>query len=370
MTAALILGGGAPNLTLMSGALTAFKERNAQFSAISASGAGMLVALLYAAPKLTDPEDPAFALRNTRNMGVVDPINVWFPFNYKVFQKTGVLADWYRKALNPFLNRLPQTTFAEQWANDLAWFAAAAINPSDLWPLSGGLSAPAPWIEDVVDFAELKRTGPDFYINAYNLDKQEMQTFERHEIEARHFRAGLAFPFIYPPFKLEHKGEESNYIEGSAVDTFNFEELFEKFEIHKDKKVLKESKVEIKKGIKRLVVFDIIGRKRLLHAPTNLYDAWVQSIMVPLVAMARDDLRIFEDKYKKKHGVEVDRIEFDEDKIDWKNALSWSRSNLEALFDIGYAAGREFCGRSPYLFEPEAESSDARPDLRVVPKAW
>ena len=92
MTAALILGGGAPNLTLMSGALTAFKERNARFSAISASGAGMLVALLYAAPKLTDPEDPAFALFRSAEYtehGSRGPDQRLVSFQLQAFSETG-----------------------------------------------------------------------------------------------------------------------------------------------------------------------------------------------------------------------------------------------------------------------------------------
>ena len=43
VSTALILGGGAPNLTLMSGALAAFTEQRARFDVIGASGAGMLV---------------------------------------------------------------------------------------------------------------------------------------------------------------------------------------------------------------------------------------------------------------------------------------------------------------------------------------
>jgi len=89
VTVALILGGGAPNLTLMSGALAALEERKARFSAIAASGAGMLVALLYAAPK---GMSSAEALRSTRNMGVSDEIYRWFSINFKVFHKPGLLA--------------------------------------------------------------------------------------------------------------------------------------------------------------------------------------------------------------------------------------------------------------------------------------
>jgi NTE family protein len=76
VTTAIILGGGAPNLTLMSGALAAFAEKRAKFDVIAASGAGMLVALLYAT-NLTK-EERLKALESTRDMGVSDEIYDWF----------------------------------------------------------------------------------------------------------------------------------------------------------------------------------------------------------------------------------------------------------------------------------------------------
>ena len=57
-------GGGAPTLTLQSGALAALHEKGVEFAAISTAGAGMLIGLLYAAPK---GMSPAEALRRTRS---------------------------------------------------------------------------------------------------------------------------------------------------------------------------------------------------------------------------------------------------------------------------------------------------------------
>ena len=51
MSTALLLGGGAPTLTLQSGALAALDERGVEFAAISTAGAGMVIGLLYAAPR-------------------------------------------------------------------------------------------------------------------------------------------------------------------------------------------------------------------------------------------------------------------------------------------------------------------------------
>src|SRR5215211_5728646 len=221
----------------MSGALAALEERKARFSAIAASGAGMLVALLYAAPK---GMSSAEALRSTRNMGVSDEIYRWFSINFKVFHKPGLLADYFRKSVNPYLDLLPQNSPTEQFIHDWFRLVAATFTPSDLSPASQGLCAPAPWIEDAVDFEKLRSVPYDFYLNAFNLSERRMRTFEKDEITSSHFRAALAFPFLYSPFVLD--GDP--YIEGSAVDTFNFEAL------------LKERQIYKRGSIKTLVVFD------------------------------------------------------------------------------------------------------------------
>ena len=77
MTIALVLGGGAPNLTLMAGAVAALDDAGVEFDVVSTSGAGMLIGLLYAAPKGRRGDikrDRAAALKNTVNMGVDDAI--------------------------------------------------------------------------------------------------------------------------------------------------------------------------------------------------------------------------------------------------------------------------------------------------------
>ena len=100
MTIALVLGGGAPNLTLMAGAVAALDDAGVEFDIVSTSGAGMLVGLLYAAPKGGEGDikrDRAAALKNTVNMGVHDAIYRFFPVNFKVFHKPGTLAQAYTK---------------------------------------------------------------------------------------------------------------------------------------------------------------------------------------------------------------------------------------------------------------------------------
>jgi len=65
---ALVLGGGAPNLTLMSGALYALDEKGVKFDVISTAGAGTFIGLLYVAPRGMDSKQ---ALKNTVNVSII-----------------------------------------------------------------------------------------------------------------------------------------------------------------------------------------------------------------------------------------------------------------------------------------------------------
>ena len=76
MAVGLVIGGGAPNLPLMSGALFALDEAGIEFDVISTTGAGMLIGLMYAAPKHGTREE---TLKATREMGVHDAIYKVFP---------------------------------------------------------------------------------------------------------------------------------------------------------------------------------------------------------------------------------------------------------------------------------------------------
>ena len=55
---ALFLGGGAPNLTLMSGALLALHEAKVDFDIVAMAGAGAVVGLVYLAPSGFARNDP------------------------------------------------------------------------------------------------------------------------------------------------------------------------------------------------------------------------------------------------------------------------------------------------------------------------
>jgi len=336
MANALLLGGGAPTLTLEAGALAALHDNEVRFDIVSTAGAGMLVGLLFVAPKGTSPRQ---ALESTKEMGVHDSIYDQFPVNFKVFHKPGAVADQWRRWLQSLPRLVPGQDLGSRLFADWVslWFAAWC--PSDLSGRSLGLCDHAPWIDEVVDFGKLKEFPGEFYMNAYCLDDHKMDIFDKYEITPDHFRAALAFPFIYPPFKLDGK----TYIEGSAIDTLCFHGVLEYYE-------KKEKKKDRLKPLDHIVIFDVLSSDKIIREPRTLYDAWVQSIMIPLVEIAKDDVELFKhrhkDKWANKWGKDGEefllQVKFDIPEAHWPNVLDWSYSNLSRLYDIGYEAGLRF----------------------------
>ncbi|MGH6895860.1 MAG: patatin-like phospholipase family protein [Geminicoccaceae bacterium] len=336
MANALLLGGGAPTLTLEAGALAALHEKGVRFDVVSTAGAGMLVGLLFIAPKGTSPRQ---ALESTREMGVHDRIYDLFPVNFKVFHKPGAPADAYRLWLQSLPRLIPGQDLGSRLFADWMSLWFAALCPSDLSTRSLGLCDHAPWIDEVVDFDKLKNFPGEFYMNAYCLEDQRMDIFDKYEITPDHFRAALAFPFIYPPFKLNGK----TYIEGSAIDTLCFHGVLEYYE-------RREKKKDRLKPLDHIVIFDVLSSENIIREPRTLYEAWIQSIMIPLVEIAKDDIELFKHRHKHKwadrwgkDGEEfLLQVKFDIPKEHWPYVLDWSYSNLSKLYDIGYEAGLKF----------------------------
>ena len=379
MTIALVLGGGAPNLTLMAGAVAALDAAKVKFDVVSTSGAGMLIGLLYAAPK---GMDRTAALGNTVNMGVHDAIYRLFPVNFKVFHKPGVLAQAYTKFWQTAANNReaierPVRDFRDQWLkmlsasslsapwaeawkqffgtfsspdnksgdaqrffDDWAALMLATFCPTDLSALSQGMCQPAPFVEEAVDFSKLKEFKGDFYMSAYCIETGKMEIFEKEKITIDQFQAALAFPLIYAPFKMNGY----TYLEGAAKDTLNFKGLLQK---HKD---------HHRPVIDTIVVLDVLGMKELVAEPRSLYDAWVKSIIVPLTAIAEDDIKLFEqlhlkdpknlDKYFGGKTPNIVKIDFHKQisHNHWPNVLDWSYGNLSTLYEAGYRAGTAAAG--------------------------
>lgn len=279
MRVAIALGGGAPNLTLMTGALLALDEAGVDFQVVTTTGAGMVAGLLYAAPR-RESEDETWKqarqrqLEETREMGIDDAIYNQFPVNYKIFQKTGHMAEAYAHAVNPTVWGIPRDSRRRRLLGDTMGFFAAMMQPSDLSSDSHGLCQPPPWISLMVDFNELqqnmKKGDKCFSLSAYCIEDQAERTFTKEEITEDHFKAGLAMPFLYTPYKLDDEGEEKTFLEGSAIRTMQFNP----------------DDVMQKEDIDTLIYFDLMGNRHLMAEPRNIVDAWGKSIVAPLTQLA------------------------------------------------------------------------------------
>src|SRR5690349_5263497 len=104
---AIALGGGAPNLTLMTGALWALDRCGVEFKVITTTGAGMVAGLRYTAPRRNPGESwedaRQRALQHTREMGIDDLVYGQIPMNYKIFQKSGKRAEAFSRVVTPWI---------------------------------------------------------------------------------------------------------------------------------------------------------------------------------------------------------------------------------------------------------------------------
>jgi len=332
---ALVLGGGAPNFTLMTGALVAFEEAGLRFDVVTGAGGGGAVALTYLAPK---GADRITALKNSLNFGISDAIYKVIPMNYKVFQKGGRLADAYRFLLSKspgyrWVMDQARMSAGEKLVSDLiqAWWAMTT--PAIITPWSKGLCAHTPFITQLVDFDKLRTVPEEVYLNSYNLTDHRMVIFSKSEITPEVFGASGSFPFIYPPTTKYGK----SYIEGATEEAFNFQGVIRFMR-------------DTHKLVNNIVIFNSFGNSRYLQPPRGLWAAYGQSIISALIPLDRANLEIFlrklrewnesqEDKDKKIRDFVLDFPIPDE----WDyTALDWSRSNLERLFHLGYQEGVAF----------------------------
>ena len=357
----LLLGGGAPNFTLMSGALLALHEAKIprKFDTIAMAGAGAIVGLIYLAAK--DGLSKERALKNTVNFGISDAIYDMLPINYKTFAKSGRSADafnnyWFSLPAVREAMRMHDRTMTDReklWA-DWLLFLGAAMCPTDLNFFSKGICAHPRFIEEFIDFEKVRNIRTtEVEINAFDINKHSIHDFKNRDLARwpkETLRAALSFPFIYPPSELNGH----HYYEGAAFQTLNEPKSIEQIE--------------------RFIILNPL-RSNLIQAPDNLWDAYVQSIIMPVVGIAESEVgpdrrapdvswmyyrgaleqiratmqrmhrRTRLSWRQKFEGMEWYSAELKIDDADVHNALGWKRSSLEKLFDFGYGAGKKLVTR-------------------------
>jgi predicted acylesterase/phospholipase RssA len=373
--ATVVLGGGAPNSTLMTGALHGIRSRGKTFDHYYTSGAGAAVALQYLAPKgdMTALE----AMKASRDYGVSDEIFKYVPLGYKTFHKRGPWAVPMMKWANHF--KLPQTNPRRKLYNDMIDLWAAAATPSFPSFTDQSLCRHPPKIEMGVDFEKLHKIPGHFFMNAYNITDNVMEEFDKHNSNLEHFWAALAYPLLYEPVGITTQDENGKevtkyYTEGADRDPLNLPSL------HRN---LLSDEIGISRDT-TVVIIDVLGslEDSLLRRPRNIVDAFGIQIMTPVVALAQIKKRHFYEKYienrpevlkemgikERPDGWEPAFKEFRELKFDIPEEAKpyitdWSDSNMSLLFDIGNAAGEKFVEEHGELLPDatEAEGGEADP---------
>jgi hypothetical protein len=330
------------------------RERVRPFEYYYTAGGGALVGLLSLAPRSGDWRR---ALRDIVEFGVADPIYRLVPLGYKTFFKPGPFTEPLRRwadvvkasagprtvsLVSAWLELLGGSTGGRTWRspavdpqrrlfNDWVDFVAAALAPTPVGPNSQGLCAPAPFIDEVIDFDAVRRQCAHFYVNAFDLTDGRMRQFSGRDLTADHVRAAIAFPFIYPPVEIDGH----LFAEGADHDPINLQGLPRLLEGER-----------AREGV--IVLVDILSQlsRYLLRPPRDLWDAYGMSIMTPVVELARKDIELFKERRGSKWpGFDLCELTFDIPEPAQPHLLEWSFSNMCTLWDVGYHAGVEFCDK-------------------------
>jgi NTE family protein len=333
-TAAVVLGGGAPNSALMAGALAAIYDNNKTFNEFYTSGAGAVIGLVYLAARGLTPRE---ALREVTRVGVDDAIYKWVPLGYKTFFKRGPWTVPFRQFGNRFkLKESFSDPNVRRLYNDWVDLVVAAVTPTSLTPSCDSLCAHYPFLHEAIDFAKLKQFKGKFFMNSYCIETGRPEQFDEDEIGPQHFYAALSYPFIYPPTRIGNR----HYYEGAAHDPLNLPKFHQ---------------LCCKREIDFLVVIDVLGafQKALIRRPTNLLDAYGISILMSVVAMAGKDMKRFvafhkdlrhqnHKGHRHRHLYDLESLTFSVPVNDYPTICDWSYSNLERLWHIGYEGGSRF----------------------------
>jgi hypothetical protein len=344
------------------------------------AGAGAVVGLHYLAPKGLKSNGPFSleALENTFNFGVSDAIHEMLPVNYKVFTKAGPAAE----AFNELWHSLPEVREAthqhgmtddEALISDNLLLAGAIACPQEINFFDLGICGHAKFLDDLIDFEALQQIDPndiEIEINAFCIEDKQLVDFTNYQIDGNknpirdgagrlirkpitvdHLRAALAFPFLHAPYKIDGK----HYFEGAAVqclNDYNFNDA---------------------EAVDWVILLDPL-RSSMIGMPSNLWEAFALSIIVPTVGLTelgRDVMKLktkIMDKLGEKHAARLKK-KFKEkisEMVDTTEKLSpfetmlltelylsefvipadmlprawgWSRSSMKYLFEAGKVAG-------------------------------
>lgn len=323
MRIGIVLNGTAPAMTLMSGAMLAFAEQEVPFDVISTTGVGGLIGLLYLAPK---DKTPVEALKELPNLFVSDWLYRLFPVNFKVFSKHGPYATAFwnlRKRLPHFPVDADDPSPVKRFVNDWIQLWATALTPTSYEFSSKGFMSHVPLVEDLVDFAKLKRIKTKFYLNAFSLWTRRLRFFDEQTMSVDAYNAAQAMFVLFEPVRVQG----DLLTTGATRDPTGLQAIW----THE-------------RDLSVVFALDPVGES-IWREPTNAYDAFQLMLMNPIAAFQRLMLILYQKTEQTVNAAGghlplLRRIPVDIDEDYYPNMLKWTHANAIALHEKGYEAAR------------------------------
>ena len=346
---AIALSGGGPVAGIEIGALKAFEENGIDFDIYSCACVGSWVGCLYNSLPRDNDRIKKVERFFRDEIFIPDDIYESFPIDYKVF-RMDFLHDYY-KMVEKLFNFdtykylvLPQRIFEygcrlmthppkgmDEYFYNIS--EGMALNPfvrlvAQLQykiEKSGiaGLISSSNFVDKFIDFELLNKTDKIIYLNAYDLSERKLKIFinrknhKFNDIDADALMAGSSVLHYTENRTID--GEKYKYCEGAVIDTVNLDVLLDEHHDLDEIWVVK------------------IADYNVAHAPKNLIDAELISVMLPFDTISDDDIKLFAYRLKeynqdKEKNVKLLNIEIQYGKMNYH----WNHSNLDQGIISGY----------------------------------
>lgn len=347
----IALGGTAPAMTLMSGAMLAFDECNVEFDVISTTGVGGLIGMLYLAPKGKSRKQ---ALSDLPNLFVSDWLYQFVPVNFKVFHKNSPFAAKFydlRKHMREQLDKLPIAgDEAKRFIGDWMELWATALTPVSSQFARSGFMSHVPLVDDLVDFKLLNEiTRTRFYLNAFSLVTRRLRIFDnwdKRDLSVDNYNGAQAMYMLFPPVQTP----EDLLMTGATRDPTGLQAVWTK---ERD-------------NLWGVLTMDPHA-ECFWRQPTDAYDAFQLMLMNPIVHLQRLILALYArtdalvnsppaGATPNPGGVKLPRlysIKAAIPKDHWPNMFKWTRENAMVLQKAGYEAALPV---ARLLAEPHADA--------------
>lgn len=327
----IVLGGTAPAMTLMSGAMLAFDEEKVDFEVISTTGVGGLIGMLYLAPKGPSREK---ALRELPNLFVSNSLYRLCPINFKVFYKYGPLAKqfWERRKSLPKIPVAPDDPSpVKRFVNDWLELWATVLTPASYESANKGFMSHVPLIDDLVNFEALKQSPTRFYLNAFSLWRRRLRFFNNDKtsadvIDADRYNGAQAMFSLFEPVRIPG----DLLTTGATRDPTGLQAIWNR-----------------ERGkLTRVLTLDPVNHCAW-RTPDNAYDAFQIMLMNPIAALHELMLGFYgKTEVLVNAGAppyvlpRLDHIPVTIDETYYPEMWKWTHANAMKLQDVGYRAAK------------------------------